>query len=248
MPPQDSSRYRHAIHEKPLHPGNPVFRRPFRWKGAASGLQGFPHSPDNIHHLSCRQLLLPLNFLIHQRFHFLQQMLRLQTVSKQHRNSSLPAACRGTAGKSATLFKSFFFKGIQELCIPQESALDFPGHPPISTEAKYRRKEISAARCTASSPVDSASHVSFCFRCTSRRTFLMASLCLPLGPLFSLTRSKSRSAASGLATSWAGDTPRGGRHYDKRQPPPHAFPNMDHCGQPLHEKRRKINPNPAPPA
>jgi hypothetical protein len=40
----------------------------------------------------------------------------------------------------------------------------------------------------------------------------------------------------------------GGRHYDKRQPPPHAFPNMDHCGQPLHEKRRKINPNPAPPA
>lgn len=36
----------------------------------------------------------------------------------------------------------------------------------------------------------------------------MASLCLPLGPLFSLTRSKSRSAASGLATSWAGDTPR----------------------------------------
>lgn len=86
--------------------------------------------------------------------------------------------------------------------------MNSPGHPPISTEAKYRRKEISAARCTASSPVDSASHVSFCFRCTSRRTFLMASLCLPLGPLFSLTRSKSRSAASGLATSWARDTPR----------------------------------------
>lgn len=36
----------------------------------------------------------------------------------------------------------------------------------------------------------------------------MASLCLPLGPFFNLTRSRSSSAASGLATSWAGDTPR----------------------------------------
>ena len=34
----------------------------------------------------------------------------------------------------------------------------------------------------------------------------MASLCLPLGPFFNLTRSRSSSAASGLATSWAGHT------------------------------------------
>lgn len=126
MPPQDSSRYRHAIHEKPLHPGNPVFRRPFRRKGAASGLQGFPHSPDNIHHLSCRQLLLTLNFLIHQRFHFLQQMLRLQTVSKQHPEQLSSGSLQRDRRKIRDTIQIFFFKGIQELCIPQESTLEFP--------------------------------------------------------------------------------------------------------------------------
>lgn len=34
----------------------------------------------------------------------------------------------------------------------------------------------------------------------------MASLCLPAGPFFNLTRSRSSSEAPGLATSWAGHT------------------------------------------
>ena len=53
-------------------------------------------------------------------------MLRLQTVSKQHPEQLSSGSLQRDRRKIRDTIQIFFFKGIQELCIPQESALEFP--------------------------------------------------------------------------------------------------------------------------
>lgn len=68
-------------------------------KGASAGLEGFPHFPDNVHHLLRGKLLFTFHLFIHQRFHFLQQMLRLQTVVQQYPEKLPSGLLQGSRGE-----------------------------------------------------------------------------------------------------------------------------------------------------